>query len=572
MTEFDGPSRRPTIRETLDRLGVVFRMERSLLGLLSVYGAAIGLFSFIIPLTVQELVNTFAFGIQPNMVFTLAAIMLVILSVAGAFRVLQFYAVEILERRIFTRVALALAHVLPHFRLESFCARQANHFFETVLMQRALAALLVDVINVVVGAIVGMTILVVYHPYFLAYNMVLAAGGAAVVFWLGYGGLGATLDMSHAKYDTFRWMQVIADHLAHFKAAGMAPVIIEKTDALVTEYLRTRRARFQILLTQYAGSVGWQAFGHSALLATAGGLLSAGQLTLGQFVASEAIVGALLVKFDSVVKRMYVVFYFFTALTELDDLFSLPKDAVPAPPRGALPDPALVGVKLTCTNVTITSRIAGGALEPFNLDLDPGDKLAITSMTDVNLATVARVLAGAESPTNGAVQYNGIDVRKFDAETLSAYRALALWSQAGLFEGTLEENITLGRAGIADGDLTWALQFTELETDVNALPLGLRTPVDPLSAPFSTGQLLRILLARAIVTRPPLLILEGSLHATPPNTRDAMLRRLCDDKEPWSVVLVTHDPLVAAHAPRQLVLKPDSSLPLFRDRDTPGQK
>ncbi len=50
--------------------------------------------------------------------------------------------------------------------------------------------------------------------------------------------------------------------------------------------------------------------------------------------------------------------------------------------------------------------------------------------------------------------------------------------------------------------------------------------------------------------------------------RDIILRRLCADEEPWSVVLITHDPLVAAHAHRQLVLKPVSSAPIFPDRDS----
>ena len=61
------------------------------------------------------------------------------------------------------------------------------------------------------------------------------------------------------------------------------------------------------------------------LLGTAGGL-SKGELTLGQLVAAEVIVASLLLNLDSVVKRAYIVFYFLGALTELDELFSLPHD------------------------------------------------------------------------------------------------------------------------------------------------------------------------------------------------------------------------------------------------------
>ena len=77
-------------------LGVLFRLERRILALIFSYSLAIGLFSLIVPLTVQELVNTFAFAIQPITIVTLAGVMVAGLLFVGAFRALQFYAVEVL--------------------------------------------------------------------------------------------------------------------------------------------------------------------------------------------------------------------------------------------------------------------------------------------------------------------------------------------------------------------------------------------------------------------------------------------------------------------------------------------
>ena len=145
----------PSFRDMLARVSVLFKFEQRVFGLIVSYALAIGLFSLIVPLTVQELVNTFAFSIQPIMIVTLAAIMVLTLLCVGAFRALQFYAVEILERRIFARIALALTQLLPRLQVQGFLPRYANYFFETVLLQRSLSVLLVDVINVLVG---GMTI------------------------------------------------------------------------------------------------------------------------------------------------------------------------------------------------------------------------------------------------------------------------------------------------------------------------------------------------------------------------------------------------------------------------------
>jgi len=541
-------------RDVIARLSVMLRIERRIVGLIVSYALAIGLFSLIVPLTVQELVNTFAFAIQPIMIVTLAAVMVLTLLCVGAFRALQFYAVEILERRLFARIAIGLTQLLPRLKVQGFRPRYANYFFETVLMQRALSHLLVDAVNVVVGGMVGMTILVFYHPYFLAFNALLMAGFAVVVVVLSHGALRATIDMSQAKYDTIHWLQEIAFNLPHFKATVSEPLLLKKTDQFVNAYIDTRRTRFQILMRQYLGSVGWQALGHSALIGTAGWLLAIGQLTLGQFVAAEVIVGTLLINFDSVIKRMGNVFYFFTALTELDFLFSLPKDPHARGITVPIPDPGLHGVRLTCKDLAFAFPNAIPEFESFNIDVAPGEKVAVFSNTSTAKTSLARVLSGLYAPTSGVIRYNGVDVRDLDIQLLNGCRGLVLDSQLSVFEGSLEENITLDRPSISYEDVLWALRFVEMEEDVDAFPLGLKTPVRVHGKPLTTSQIQKILVARAIVTRPQLLIFDGTLHSLHPSTRETILRRLCSKEEPWSVVFISNDPGLTTHVDRRFVL------------------
>jgi putative ABC transport system ATP-binding protein len=544
----------PSFRDMLARVSVLFKLERRVFGLIVSYALAIGLFSLIVPLTVQELVNTFAFSIQPIMIVTLAAIMVLTLLCVGAFRALQFYAVEILERRIFARIALALTQLLPRLQVQGFLPRYANYFFETVLLQRSLSVLLVDVINVLVGGMVGMTILVMYHPYFLIFNTLLMAGFALIVTVLSHGALKSTIEMSHAKYDTLHWLQEISFNLPHFKATVSEPLLLKKTDELVGYYVSARRTRFQILIRQYLSSVGWQALVHSSLIGTAGWLLSTGQLTLGQLVAAEVIVGSLLINFDSVVKRMGYVFYFLNALTELDFLFSLPRDTTATTVSVTLPDPRIHGLRLMCKDLSFAFPGSAPEFAHFNLDVSPGEKIAIFSNTSMGKTSLARVLAGLYLPTSGVIRYNGIDVRDLDMPSLNAYRGLVLDSQLSLFEGTLEENITLDRPSLTYEDITWALRFVELEEEVEAFPLGLKTPVRPQGKALTITQVQKILVARAIVTRPQLLIFDGTLHSLHPNTREAILRRLCSKEEPWSVLFVSNDPGLTSHVDRRFIL------------------
>lgn len=541
-------------RDVLTRLTLLFKLERRLLGLVLSYALAIGLFSLIIPLTVQELVNTFAFAIQPIMIVTLAAIMVLTLLAVGAFRALQFYAVEMLERRVFARIVLALTQQFPRFSLLGFRPRYANYFMETVFLQRALSVLMVDIINVVVGGIVGMTILVFYHPYFLGFNALLLAGFAFVTMVLGHGGLKATIDMSHAKYQTLHWIQEVAYNLPHFKSTVSEPLLLRKTDDLIDAYISTRRTRFNILMRQYLGSVGWQALGYSGLIATAGWLLAMGQLTLGQLVASEVIVGTLLINFDSVVKRMGHMFYFFTALSELDFLFSLPKDAPQSVISVSLPESSIHGLRLTCKDLAFAYPGSPPEFQNFNLEMAPGEKVAVFSTTSSGKTALVRVLAGLYAPTAGVIRYNGVDIRDLDMQSLNACRGLVLDSHLSLFEGTLEENITLDRTSLSYEDILWAIRFVEMEEEVDALPLGLKTPIKQPGKDLTISQVQRILVARAIVTHPQLLILDGTLHSLHPATRETILRRLCSKEEPWSVLFVSNDPGLTTHVDRRLIL------------------
>jgi ABC-type bacteriocin/lantibiotic exporter with double-glycine peptidase domain len=535
-------------------VGLLLRLERRLLTLVVSYSLAIGLFSLIVPLTVQELTNTFAFAIQPVTIVTLAGVMIAALLFVGAFRSLQYYAVEVLERRLFARVAIGMAQQIPQLQVLGFRPRYANHFMETVFMQRALSVLLVDLINVVVGGAVGMTILVFYHPYFLLYNALLLAG-FNVVFLLSHGGLKATIAMSHAKYDTLHWMQEISYNVLHFKATDSRAILMQRTDELVGKYIERRQTRFGILIRQYLGSVGWQAIAHGGLIATAAWLLSIGQLTLGQLVAAEVVVSGLLASFDEVVKRMGHIFYFMTGLNELDFVFSLPKDQTSSSLSVPLPDPSVHGIRLTCKDLSVQHPGVPAIFQQFNVEVTPGEKIGIYASSTAAKTALARVLAGLEAPTGGVIRYNGVDLRHIDMAAINRCRGFMIDSQLTLFEGTIEDNIVLGRSYVPYSDVRWALRFAELEEDVDALPQGLKTHIRAPGKILAPTHIMRILLARAVLARPQILVFDGILQNLQPVLRETLLRRLCSKDEPWSVIFVSNDPNLTPHVDRRLILE-----------------
>ena len=554
-TATETPISTPSAWTILARLNLLIGLERRILTIVVSYAVVIGLFALIVPLTVQELVNTFAFAIQPIMIVTLVATMFGALLAMGAFRVLQARAVEILVQRLYTRLAVAFTEALPRFRENVFLPQHTNTFIEAELLPRALVAMLVDVINVSVSGAIGMAILIMYHPYFLGYNTFLIAGFAFLLTFFGRGGLRITQRVSRLHYRTFHWLQDIGINRLHFKSTDSLPLLLKKTDALVKAYVMARKTRSDILSgAQYKSTVVFQAVAHSGMIGLGGWLLSVGDITLGQFVAAEVIVGTLLLNLDTVARRMYAAIYVATSLHELSTLFDMPKEDVSGPVAAWLPDPSLQGVRLTCKDVSFAAPDGPLLFERFNLEVMPGEKISVLSGTSRSKTSLALVLAGLYHPTGGVIRYNDIDLRDVSLNYVNRCRGLMLDSHPTLFDGSLEENITLQRPSIQFEDLSWALRFVELEEEIDAMPQGLETLVHGNGANLTRSQVLRVLLARMIVTRPELLIFNGSLHNIEPALRLTLLRRLCSKEEPWSVVFVSNDPEVSQLVERRVVL------------------
>ena len=543
------------LRDIFAHLGMLLKLERSILGIIASYAVAIGFFLLCVPIAVQELVSTFSFAMEPRMIFTLALFVASSLTGVAAFRVLQARAVETFQQRIYTRIAIGFTRLLPRLRDDTFATPQAYRFMEADLLTRALVAMVADLFNVAVVGTIGVTMLILFHPFFVLYILVLILGFVGLLTLFGRGGFFITLEMSRLHYDIFGWIQNIAHNLPHLRAAGDSPYLLERTDTLTRLYARIRQRRSDTLTgRQYKAAALWQVAGHSGLLITAGLLVVDGQLTVGQFAAAEVLVGNLLINMDTLARRMVAMFFTFVSCREMAAVFSLPteeddaKEDVPAAQFGA------AGIHLTCRNLTYTGPDGTPIFENVSLDVAPGEKVAILCNTNHAKTALAKVLAGLHPPASGFVRYNDMNLIEVKRDSISRVRGLVLDSHPTLLDGTLEDNITLGRPTIDYQDLQWALRFVELDHDIDALPQGLNTRVSSLETNLSMSQILRLLVARAIVIRPQLLIFDGTLHNMLPATREVLLRRLCAKDEPWSVIFLSNDPNFSAFVDRRISL------------------
>ena len=163
-------------------------------------------------------------------------------------------------------------------------------------------------------------------------------------------------------------------------------------------------------------------------------------------------------------------------------------------------------------------------LRDLDLTVRPGATVALVGPTGSGKSTLTALLARLTDPTSGAVRLDGRDVREFARGQIPAQVALVP-QQTFLFQDSVRDNVRLDRD--ADDEQIWAaLRLAQAERFVKRLPDGLDTVIGERGATLSGGQRQRLALARALIRRPRLLILDDCTASVDPQVEAAILSGL----------------------------------------------
>ncbi|GAA4954110.1 ABC transporter ATP-binding protein [Yinghuangia aomiensis] len=177
-------------------------------------------------------------------------------------------------------------------------------------------------------------------------------------------------------------------------------------------------------------------------------------------------------------------------------------------------------------------------LTDVTFDVAPGRTVAVVGPTGSGKSTLASLLVRLVDPGSGAVLLDGVDLRDYRHGGIAATAALVP-QQAFLFDDTVRDNITLG-LDVDDDAVRAALRTAQAEEFVDRLPHGLDTKVGERGTSLSGGQRQRIALARALVRKPRLLVMDDATSAVDPRVEAAILAGLRDDAGPSTVVVVAY--------------------------------
>ncbi|WP_374959600.1 peptidase domain-containing ABC transporter [Gilvibacter sp.] len=505
------------------------------------YAIFAGAVSLSLPLGIQAIINLIQ-GAQISSSW-IVLVILVTLGTAfvGALQLMQFRIIENIQQKIFTRASFEFAYRFPKIQLSElrnyYPPELANRFFDTLTVQKGLSKILVDFPAALLQIIFGLLLLSLYHPFFIAYGILLLLFLYLLFSFTAKRGMSSSLEESKNKYKVAHWIQEVARTVVSFKLSGKTSLALRKNDNLVVGYLGAREKHFKVLVIQFIQLIGFKVLVTAGLLLIGGILVLNQEMNIGQFVAAEIIIIIVINSVEKLITGLETIYDVLTSLEKIGQVVD--KELEPQEGDTSFLNSDSLDIELNDIGLEVPGKKLP-ILKNINLDLKPGSRIWITGENGSGKTTLLRVISGIVPPTSGQMFVNSV---ARSAIHLSKFRALVgqTLSEESPFEGTFLENITFGDPDISRERVNWAIENAGLMEFVKSLDDGIDTVLYPegRQIPFTIGK--KILLARAIVHAPKLLLLKDPLDHFKAEEARRLRAFLTDKSHPWTLVVVSQD-------------------------------
>jgi ABC-type bacteriocin/lantibiotic exporter with double-glycine peptidase domain len=542
----------------IQRLFDLLTLERKDINLLIVLTFGYGVLGIATPIAVQALVNIVTMGGLLQPLFIVSLILFVLLVLSGVLYVFEAYVVELIQRRMFVRTAINAAKngqgvdcaVYDH----SNPVELMNRFFDISTVQKSAATLLTVSLAAFLQGFIGSVILIFYSLYFAIIVVVMVALLGFIIFVLGRNGIDTAVDESKAKYATAAWLETIARNYNVFKFFNGLNRANRLSHDLANQYTKKRKEHFRTLFVQNVGAVTLYAVVGTLMLALGGGLVIKGQINLGQFVAAELIIFGVLAAFVRFISNLEYFYDMLAALDKIGFLDDLPQEKIGT---YALASNRFSYIEAFNLSFSFSPRV--NLINRVNFNLSTGESVAILGESGVGKTTLIGLVTGLRQPTIGYIEFDGNDLRQLNQNLLR--NTIGIAGRIEVVEGSIIENIVLDREDIPLNNINLILGELGLLDDFTSLESGLDTQLTAFGAPLSTTQLQRLMLARAIVGKPNLLIIDGLLDNLTTQELSSVLNLLKAHQVDWMLMVSTRFEHIANQFNQTISLNQQNSEP-----------
>ncbi len=475
--------------------------EKNYFWLALVYGVGIALLGLAVPISVQLLINSIANTALPVPLFTLSFLLFGLLIISGLLSVLRVHLMELYRRRFMARLVAdvtmrAINAADPFFqddrRIDLF-----NRYFELVNMQKAVPSLLIGGFTIFLAMIVGFIVTSFYHPFFLAFNLVLILLLYAVWAIWSKGAMKTSIVLSHEKYNAAHFLETVGASNGFYKSARHIDYALNRAEEVTANYVAAHANHFRYQFPQTIAFYFLYAAASAGLLALGGWLVIQEQLSIGQLVAAELILAGVFAGMNSLYTYLDDWYDLVASIEELSLLYGLKQEV--AAPAGLAP-PHSGGLALNQVRVALPLGQA-----ELNLQIDEGSRLVCQGVPGME-REFADLLKRLDQPTTGMIMLGGVDISLMDPLALRS--DVMVLDRAAIVESTIADYLRLANPAKNAADQMAALQLVGLKDRVALMPNGLHTRLSSTGAPFSVSKMMQLKLAAAVLSEPRILVMS----------------------------------------------------------------
>lgn len=501
------------------RMRDVVRWARPILGpdqpyftLVAIYGAGISLLSLATPISVQMLINSVANTALPAPLFTLAAVLFVLLMLSAIMSAMRAYLMELFGQRFFARMVAEITLRAVHARNPFFGDERRvdlfDRYFEVMNVQKAMPSLLIGLFTILLQSAVGFVVTSFYHPFFLGFNLIFI-----LVTWLIWriwsrGAMTTRVELSHAKYNTARWLESVGASNGFYKSSRHLEFAIERSEGETANYIRAYRRHVRYSLTQTTAFLVLYAVASAGLLAMGGWLVIQSQLSIGQLVAAELILSSIFYGAAQLGPYIDAFYDLVAALEELSLLNDIPQESPGS--AGAISqtrsDLAFADVQLDDMH--------------FDLSIPHGSRLIASAEDDVQRA-FALLLKRDRQPESGFVTLGGADITTLDAYDLRS--DVIVLDRPTIVESSIIDYLKLASPDDSPTAMMAAVRAVSLDRRIGRLPDGLHTVLSQTGWPLSAPETMRLKFAAALISAPKILVMSPLFDIIPRRDLNRMI-------------------------------------------------
>ncbi len=505
------------------------------------YAIFSGVLSLTLPLGIQAIISLVQGAQISSSWIVLVSLVTAGVILTGVLQLMQLRIIETLQQKVLVRSSFELCYRFPKIKMEqlrnTYPPELANRFFDTLTIQKGLSKILIDVPSALLQVLFALVLLSFYHSLFIVFGIVLLVIIYFVFRYTARKGLVTSLQESKYKYRIAHWIQEVARSVISFKLSGKTNLALEKNNELVNGYLEAREKHFRIIRIQFIKMIGFKAIITAGLLLIGGILVLNRQISIGQFVAAEIIILLVISSVEKLILGLETLYDMLTSIEKLGRVADLTLEMQ----DGEIHD-FKEGLKLELEDVSLSVPDKDKPiLHNVTMNLSEKTRMVLTGESGSGKSTLLKLISGVVPPSSGEVYVNGL---RLEALRINHFR-----SQLGLslaeefpFEGTLRQNLIFESDTDRDEEILKVIQYLKLDSFLKTLPRGLNSVVFPEGKQMSKTVVKKIILARAVLKNPRLMILEDPLEHIDKDEKESIIDYLTHADRLWGLLVVSEDP------------------------------